>query len=68
MEHRRTRHTGYGGKLSRHEEELATHILEEITARGALMSDEIVHPGRAMTAWGTTGREVKVVLEKLFFH
>jgi uncharacterized protein YcaQ len=68
MEHRRGRHGGYGGKLSKHEEELASHILDEITERGPLMSDQITHEGRAMTAWGTTGREVKIVLEKLFFH
>ena len=65
---RREHHSEYSGRLSASEETLALHILEEIERRGPLMSDDITHSGRAMTAWGTTGREVKVTLEKLFFH
>jgi uncharacterized protein YcaQ len=68
MEARRTHHSGYSGRLSKAEEKLARHILGEIAERGPLMSDNITHSGRAMTAWGTNGREVKVTLEKLFFH
>lgn len=68
MHRRRTVAQGYGGKLNPAEGELAKHILSEIGERGPLTSDDITHHGRAITAWGTTGREVKVVLEKLFFH
>lgn len=68
METRRTRRSGWAGKLSKAEEAVAQHILAEITTRGPLTSDDIEHDGRALTAWGTNGRAVKTVLEKLFFH
>ncbi|HEX8310572.1 MAG TPA: crosslink repair DNA glycosylase YcaQ family protein [Chthoniobacteraceae bacterium] len=58
----------YSGKLSPHEEEIARRVLDELGSRGPLMSDEVEHKGRALTAWGTDAREVKTVLEKLFFH
>jgi uncharacterized protein YcaQ len=59
---------GYAGKLSRREQPLARYILDEIRERGPLTSDAIQHDGRAQSAWGTQGREVKIVLEKLFLH
>jgi hypothetical protein len=48
--------------------ETARRFLEEIAGRGPLSADDIDHPSRATTAWGTRGRMVKTVLEKLFFH
>lgn len=68
MEARRTQRGTWGGKLSKSEESVARHVLAEIAARGPLTSDDIEHDGRALTAWGTNGRAVKTVLEKLFFH
>jgi uncharacterized protein YcaQ len=68
MRGRRTSPQGYGGRLSSAEECLARRILDEIAGRGPLSSDDIDHASRATTAWGTHGRMVKTVLEKLFFH
>ena len=68
MEERARRPRGYAGRLSADEEVLAQRILHEIGTRGPLMADDIDHDGRAMTAWGSRGRQVKTVLEKLFFH
>ncbi len=68
MEERRGRRGGYGGRLSAAEERLARRVLAEIADRGALAAEDIAHEGRALTAWGTRGRLVKTVLEKLFFH
>ena len=68
MRTRKTQRGGYGGRLSKREEELAQRILGEIANRGPLQSDDIQHAERAMTGWGTQGRAAKVVLEKLFFH
>ena len=68
MRHRRGSPGGYGGRLSAAEERLAGHILGEIAQRGPLGSDDIEHASRATTAWGTDGRMVKIVLEKLLFH
>jgi len=51
---------------TRAEGRIAERVLAEIRARGPLTSDDIEHDGRAMTAWGTPGRLVKHVLEKLF--
>jgi uncharacterized protein YcaQ len=65
----RSRHTrGYAGRLSAEEERLARRILSEIEERGPLTGDDIAHDGRATTAWGSRGRLVKLVLDKLFFH
>lgn len=52
--------------LTTEENVLAKKILAEIDERGPVMSDDLEHEGRAMTAWGTHGRLAKVVLEKLF--
>lgn len=52
--------------LSAEEEPLAKKILREITERGPLMSDQLEHPGRGQTAWGSYGRLTKIVLENLF--
>jgi uncharacterized protein YcaQ len=68
MEERSHRRRGYSGRLSPAEERLAGVVLGELSARGPLSSDDIVHDGRAVSAWGTRGRAVKTVLEKLFFH
>lgn len=68
MQARRGLARGYAGRLTRKEETLAGYILNEIAVRGPLSSDEIYHDGVAKTAWGTHGREVKIVLEKLFVH
>ncbi len=68
MRRRRTAPGGYGGRLSGAEEQLGARILDEISRRGPLGSDSIDHTARAATAWGTHGRMVKIVLEKLLFH
>ncbi len=68
MRHRRSSPGGYGGRLATAEERLASRILAEIAQRGALGSDDIDHSSRATTAWGTHGRMVKIVFEKLLFH
>lgn len=68
MEERSHRVRGYAGRLSAAEERLAHRILAEIGERGPLTGDDIAHDGRAVTAWGSQGRLVKTVLDKLFFH
>ena len=68
MMRRRRLRNPYHGKLTPREAALADHILAEMTARGPLTSDAIEHDGRAATAWGTRGRLVKRVFEKLFAH
>ena len=68
MEERSRRTRGYAGRLSAGEERLARRILSEIEERGPLTGDDIAHDGRAVTAWGSRGRLVKTVLDKLFFH
>jgi uncharacterized protein len=68
MEERSRRPGGYAGRLSGAEEQLAGRVLDEVAARGPLSSDDIAHDGRATSAWGSRGRAVKTVLEKLFFH
>jgi hypothetical protein len=65
---RRSSAQGYSGRLSAAEERLARRILAEIAERGPLTSDDIEDDSRAITAWGTHGRRVKTVLEKLFAH
>jgi uncharacterized protein YcaQ len=68
MRARRTSTEGWAGKLSREEERLARFVLAEIAARGPLTSDDIEHDARALTAWNSGARQVKVVLEKLLLH
>lgn len=53
-------------KLSAEERALADRILRELAERGPLTSDDILHEGRSITAWGTPGRTAKLVLERLF--
>jgi len=65
---RRNSPRGWAGRLSAKEERLAQRILGDIAEKGPLTSDEIKDDGRAVTAWGTDGRMVKTVLEKLFAH
>ena len=62
------RSPAYRRKLSPKHEQLAQHILGEITARGPLTSDDIEHEGRSVTGWGSPGRLVKNLLEVLFVH
>lgn len=66
--HRRNVSAGYAGKLSAAEERLARRVLRELAERGPLTSDDIKHEARARTAWGSHGRMVKTVLEKLHVH
>ncbi len=54
------------GRFPAKEERFASWILEEIRDRGPLTSAEIEHDARATTGWGTDGRMVKVMLERLF--
>lgn len=68
MEERARWRTGYAGRLSAEHERLAQRILAEIADRGPLSADDIAHDGRAVTAWGSRGRLVKLVLDTLFFH
>ena len=58
----------WSGALTAREAVLADHILAELAARGPLTTDDIEHDGRARSAWGTQGRLVKRVFEKLFAH
>lgn len=58
----------YSGRLSRQESALAEKVLDEFRVRGPLCSDAIDHEGSCITAWGTRGRLVKRVLDKLFMH
>ena len=67
-EARARRRGGWGGRLAPAEERLARRVLAEIEERGPLAADDIDHRGRTATAWGTPGRTVKVLLEKLFLH
>jgi uncharacterized protein len=65
----RARHdAGFNGRLPASEKRLARRILDEIGTRGALAPEQILHEGRSTTAWGSSGRTVKIVLEKLFVH
>jgi uncharacterized protein YcaQ len=68
MEERARRRSGWARRLSPSERRLADRILAELAERGPLTADDIDHDGRAPTAWGTQGRVVKTVLEKLFLH
>jgi uncharacterized protein YcaQ len=68
MEERSRHPHGYAGRLSPAEEQLAQMVLAELVQRGPLSSDDIAHDGQAVSAWGSRGRAVKTVLEKLFFH
>lgn len=68
MELRKKHRSGYTGKLSSAEEKVARYILAELANRGSLTSDDIEHDGRMHSAWGSPGRVVKVVLQKLFAH
>lgn len=68
MEARRARRGGFGGRLAPAEARLAERVLAELGDRGPLTSDDVAHDGRSVTAWGTRGRMVKTVLEKLFLH
>ncbi|PTY03802.1 winged helix-turn-helix domain-containing protein [Opitutaceae bacterium EW11] len=52
--------------MSREEAQLGEFILKELAERGPLTSDDIEHEGRSVTAWGSSGRTVKLVLERLF--
>lgn len=65
---RKLRGGRYGRKLAPSHEALAQRILAEITDRGPLTSDAIEHDARSRTAWGTSGRLVKNVLEVLLNH
>ncbi|HEU5080305.1 MAG TPA: crosslink repair DNA glycosylase YcaQ family protein [Opitutaceae bacterium] len=53
-------------QLSTEEQPLADLILRQIAEEGPATSDQFKHEGRARTAWGTDGRLVKHILEKLF--
>jgi hypothetical protein len=68
MEARSRAGRGYASRLSPAEERLARRILAEIAERGPLVSDDIAHDGRTIGAWGSRGRLVKTLLEKLFLH
>jgi len=68
MEERSRARRGYARRLSPSEERLAARILSEIAERGPLLSDDIAHDGRTVGAWGTRGRLVRTLLERLFFH
>lgn len=52
--------------LTAEDRPLADAILQQLADNGPSMSDDFEHEGRARTAWGTDGRLVKHVLEKLF--
>lgn len=68
IKERARRKQGYAGRLTPTEEKLATRVLDELAARGALTSDDIAHEGRARSGWGSQGRAVRVLLQKLFVH
>jgi uncharacterized protein len=53
-------------QLNAEEQILAEKILAHVSEHGPTTSDDIVHEGSALTAWGTPGRLAKIVLERLF--
>ena len=57
----------WGGQLNPAERRLATQVLREIKARGALASEDIDDQARAHNGWNTS-RASKVVMDKLFAH
>lgn len=65
----RSRQTGaWSGRLTPRERELAKHVLQEITDRGALRSAHFEDKRRSSRkVWGTM-RLVKSTMQKLFFH
>lgn len=68
MRERASDRRGYYGKLPKDERALARHILGEIERRGPLGSDQIEHAARGVSGWGSNGRLVKLVMEKLLAH
>ena len=67
MEARTRRAGAWSGRLSPREQELATRIHAEITARGPLGSDAVADDRRAPAVWGSATL-VKSTMQKLFFH
>jgi uncharacterized protein YcaQ len=64
----RTRQTGaWSGRLTPKQKALVPRLLDEITARGPLSSDDFADTGRARSAWGAATL-AKSTLQKLFFH
>jgi uncharacterized protein YcaQ len=59
--------SAWSGRLTPRERELAPRILEEITRRGPLSSDDIDDDRRARPTWGASSL-AKSTLQKLFFH
>lgn len=55
-----------GRLLTDEDRPLADLILRQLEEHGPATSDQFEHEGRAQTAWGTDGRLVKHILEKLF--
>jgi len=68
MRRRTRRHSAWSGKLTRREEELASHVLAEVAARGPLSSEHIDddRPAQRMV-WGRFSL-AKSVFQKLYFH
>ncbi len=68
MRQRASNTRGFNGRLPREEHAIARRILAEIGQRGPLSPDAIEDDARMLSGWGTQGRAVKVVLEKLLVH
>jgi uncharacterized protein YcaQ len=71
MEERRRASWRHAGRLTAEERPLVRRVLAELADRGPLCSDDftgLAHARRVVTAWGSRGRLVKAVLDKLFFH
>lgn len=68
MRQRSSNNRGFNGRLPPEERAIARKILREIESRGALSPDAIEHAERSTSGWGTQGRTVKIVLEKLLVH
>jgi uncharacterized protein len=65
----RSRGTGsWSGGLDARQRELAKVILAEISARGALCSDDIDDEQRDHHGWGARASLAKTTLHKMFFH
>src|SRR5439155_26503800 len=68
MRHRSRVAGAWSGKMDIRQRALAKSILEEISARGALCSDDIDDDQRDHQGWGAQASLAKTTLHKLFIH
>jgi uncharacterized protein YcaQ len=68
MRGRSRRISWWSGKMDARQRRLAKTILEEISSRGPLCSDDIDDDRRDHQGWGVSASLAKTTLHKLFFH